>query len=219
MNKFSDIINLSKFGISCQGVLVNSEILKRAEKFTNEILGNNSSGHDFGHCLRVQNIAMDIASQYNCDKNLVALSALLHDIDDEKIFGDNGHKHLIEFCKLNHIDLICKDKMIAIIDFLSLDKKDNSVSIETKIVQDADNLDALGAIGLARMFAFGGANGKVLYDASNNDSFSHFYQRLIKLPELMNTTYAKEEAVKRLNFMRKFIEQFKSEIHQGDYNG
>ena len=68
------------------------------------------------------------------------------------------------------------------------------------------------------MFAFGGANGKVMYDGSKNDSFSHFYQRLIKLPELMNTTYAKEEAEKRLKFMQEFIEQFNSEIRQGDYN-
>ena len=195
------------------------EIIKKAEKFTKEILGNNSSGHDFDHCLRVQNVSLDIASQYNCDRNLVALSALLHDIDDEKIFGNNGHEHLIDFCTLNNVDSACRDKIIAIIDFLSLDKKDSSVSIETKIVQDADNLDALGAIGLARMFAFGGATGKVLYNASNNDSFSHVYQRLIKLPELMNTAYAKEEADKRLKFMRIFIEQFKSEIHQGDYNG
>ena len=161
---------------------------------------------------------MDIASDHACDKNLVILSALLHDIDDEKIFGNNGHKNLIEFCNSNNIDLSCREKVIAIIDFLSLDKKDDSVSIETQIVQDADNLDALGAIGLARMFAFGGANGKVMYDGSKNDSFSHFYQRLIKLPELMNTTYAKEEAEKRLKFMQEFIEQFNSEIRQGDYN-
>ena len=212
-------MNLSKFDTKGQEFFVNLEILKNAEKFASEILGSNASGHDCGHCLRVKNIAMDIVSHYACDGNLVALSALLHDIDDEKIFGANRHEHLIEFCKLNHIDLICKDKMIAIIDFLSLDKKDDSVSIETKIVQDADNLDALGAIGLARMFAFGGANGKVLYDASNKDSFSHFYQRLIKLPKLMNTIYAKEEAEKRLNFMSKFVEQFKLEIHQGDCNG
>lgn len=198
---------------------MNLKIINKAEKFARELLGNDSSGHDFWHCLRVKNIAMNISSQYDCDKDLITLAAILHDVDDYKIFGSNGHSHLIEFCDANGIDSTCRDKIVAIIDFLSLDIQDDSVSIETKIIQDADNLDALGAIGLARMFAFGGANGKVMYDASHNDSFSHFYLRLIKLPELMNTTYAKKEAERRINFMRKFIEEFKSETYQGDCNG
>lgn len=193
--------------------------IKKAESFTKSLLRHDASGHDYGHCIRVKNLALKIAENYDCDKNLIILATILHDVDDEKIFGDIGHKHLVEFCSSNNITTDILDKLIAIIDFLSLDKKDDTVSIETQIVQDADNLDALGAIGLARMFAFGGANGKVLYDASNNDSFSHFYQRLIKLPELMNTTYAKEEANKRLKFMSIFIEQFNSEIYQGDRNG
>lgn len=194
-------------------------IIKKAENYIKTILGAEASGHDFLHFSRVKSLALKIADDYNCDRNLIEVASILHDADDEKIFGNKGHKHLNEFCRLNNIDSDFKNKIIAIIDFLSLDKKDDSVSIETKIVQDADNLDALGAVGIARMFAFGGANGQVMYDGSSDDSFSHIYQRLFKLPELINTDYAKEEAEKRLKFMQEFIEQFKSEIHQGDYNG
>lgn len=197
---------------------MNSAILEAAEKYVKTLLFNDSSGHDFGHCLRVRNIATDIASQYDCDKKLVALAALLHDIDDEKLFGDNGHKHLHEFCDCNHVNLDYRNQIITIIDFIALDTYDDSASIETKIVQDADNLDALGAVGISRMFAFGGANGKVLYDGSNNDSFSHYYQRIIKLPDLMNTPYAKREAEKRIKFMQEFMTEFKKEIHKGEHN-
>lgn len=193
--------------------------IKKAESYVQSLLCHDASGHDYGHCIRVKNLALKIAESYDCDKNLVALASVLHDVDDEKVFGHIGHKHLVEFCRQNNLDAEYQNKITSIIDFLSLDLKDDTVSIETHIVQDADNLDALGAVGIARMFAFGGANGKVMYDGSKNDSFSHFYQRLIKLPELMNTTYAKEEAEKRLKFMQEFIEQFKSEIQQGANNG
>lgn len=194
-------------------------LIIKAEEYLYKILNDENSGHDYWHCLRAMNMAMDLASRYDCDNNLIALSALLHDIDDKKIFGGNDHKHLIEFCNANGIDVGYRKKIISIIDFLDLDKQDETVSIETKIVQDADNLDALGAVGLARMFAFGGANGKVMFNGTNDDAFSHYYKRLIKLPELMNTIYAKNEADKRLKFMQEFIEQFKSELQQGDNNG
>lgn len=190
-------------------------IIIKAKECAYKMLYNENSGHDYYHCIRVKNIAIKIASKYDCDKNLIAISALLHDIDDEKIFGNNGHKHLIEFFNANDIDDNFRLKITAIIDFLSLDEKNDAVSIETKIVQDADNLDSLGAIGLARMFAFGGANGKVVYNGSNSDSFSHYYQRLVNLPNLMNTHYAKEETNERIKFMREFIKRFKLEINQG----
>lgn len=187
-------------------------IFKVADKYVKKILGNDSSGHDISHCRRVQKNALLISEKYNCDRDLISLTALLHDIDDEKIFSCTGHSHLIEFCSYNNLPEDFLNKMIAIIDFLSLDKKDDNISIETKIVQDADNLDALGAIGIARMFAFCGANGVVIYNGTDRDSLSHYYQRLKKLPALMNTPYARAEAGRRLQYMNDFIEQLKKEI-------
>ncbi len=198
---------------------MNIDVLVKAEKYVKDILGNDSSGHDTFHCLRVKNIALKIASHYDCDTNLIAIAALLHDVDDEKIFRENELKHLNEFCCLNKIDIVVRDKISAIINFLSNDKKDDSISIEAKIVQDADNLDALGAIGVARMFAFGGAKGTVLYNGSNNDAYAHYYQRIIKLPTLMNTRYARKEANKRLKYMQKFFSTFNKELNEGVYNG
>lgn len=191
---------------------MNQRIILMAEKYVEKILGADASGHDFLHCKRVQLIATKLSLNYECDKNLVSLSAILHDVDEEKVFGYTNHQHLYEFFKLYGVTEDYQCKITKIIDFLSFDKKDNSKSIETKIVQDADNLDALGAIGIARMFAFGGANGKVLFDGTSADSFSHFYLRLENLSSLMNTPYAKNEAKKRLRYMKDFMSQLKKEI-------
>lgn len=185
--------------------------IKKAESYVQSLLCHDASGHDYGHCIRVKNLALKIAESYDCDKNLVALASVLHDVDDEKVFGHVGHKHLVEFCRKNNLDAEYQNIIISIIDFLSLDLKDDTVSIETHIVQHADNLDALGAVGIARMFAFGGANGKVVYDGTSTDSFSHYYQRLEKLPNLMNTPFAKDVAKKRIKFMQNFMAQFKKE--------
>lgn len=193
-------------------------LIADAEKYVKKVLGNDSSGHDYWHCIRVKRLANSISSLYDCNKDLVELASILHDVDDYKIFGNNSHQHLIEFCRLNGVSDMLLDDLIQIIEFLSLDKIDATVSIESKIVQDADNLDGLGAIGIARMFAFGGANKKNVYNGTEDDSFSHYYLRLINLPKMMNTDFARKEAEKRMEVMNYYFERFKMEINQGGKN-
>ena len=196
---------------------LSSDITHITIDYVRQILMNDSSGHDYGHCLRVAALAEKIAQNYNCNTELIQLASLLHDVDDKKIFGDNDNANIRSFFAKNFIPEEMQIQIQDIINFISLDKQDDTVSIETKIVQDADNLDALGAIGLARMFAFGGAKGVVVYspEECENDSFSHYHNRLIRLPECMNTKEGLTEANLRIQFMEHFINQFLKEVHGG----
>lgn len=188
---------------------------KTIQGVVKEKLGKESSGHDYLHAMRVVNNAISIASDYDVDLDVVKTAALIHDLIDHKL--ESKYKlSLIEIEALleksdfteNQIKMI-KD----IIENVSFSKGNIPSSLEGKIVQDADRLDALGAIGIARTFAYGGKNNRLLYgDEKREDSLSHFYDKLFKLDNLMNTKKAKEIALERIQFMREFEQRMLNEI-------
>lgn len=191
------------------------DIIKEAISFEKCVLRDDSSGHDYEHPLRVERIAFHLSEHYECNRLVVRLAALLHDVDDIKLFPNNTtNANLLIFFQANGFDVEEQQKIINIINFLTLDIKDDSAPIEAKIVQDADNLDALGAIGIARLFAFGGWKGIVpisCIDKHVASSEKHYYERLKKLPLIMNTKEAYEEALKRIQYMDEFMEKLRKE--------
>ncbi len=139
------------------------------------------------------------------------MAALLHDLDDYKVIDTPSFK--AENFLEKHTSAEVKEQVMAIIDNMSFSAYQEGKTVETlegKIVQDADRLDALGAIGIARTFAYSGKKGRLLYDDSCDDdtAIAHFYQKLFKLAELMNLEEARVIANQRIEFMKKFLEEF-----------
>lgn len=199
--------------------------------FVKEIFSKDSSGHDYYHILRVYKLATKIAKQENADLNIVRLAALLHDVDDIKLFPETHatKQNAVDFMKANRIDAETIKRVCKIIDEVSFAGTDSVIpdSIEGKCVQDADRLDAIGAIGIARTFAYGGSRGRKIYNPEigpklqmnrteyqkNQDSTSinHFYEKLLLLKDMMNTKTGKEIAEHRHDVMENFLEEFKQE--------
>lgn len=189
---------------------MNEKIIENAIKYIEELFQDNTDGHDANHSLRVYNNAMNIAAEYsNCDITIVALAALLHDVDDHKLFHTQNNKNARYFLssqdiEQERIDIICN--LINLVSF-SMNRGNTPASIEGKIVQDADRLDAIGAIGIARTFAYGGKSGRTL-DAS----VQHFHDKLLLLKNEMNTKEAKKIAVTRHSFMEMFLNELEREL-------
>ena len=195
---------------------MNSNIINNAIAYVKCFFANESTGHDYYHTMRVFNNATNIAVKEGADLEIVQLASLLHDVDDHKISPktsqnlDNARNFMMKngLCQ-EKIDFICE-----IISEISFSKNGNKSpkTLEGKCVQDADRLDAIGAIGIARAFAFGGSRGRYLYNPddkeSNDSTIDHFYDKLLKLKELMNTETAKIMAENRDLFMREYIDQF-----------
>ena len=193
----------------------NNTIVENALAYVKEFFSNDFSGNDYHHTIRVFNTATKLAREENADIEIVQLSALLHDVDDKKISPgtalnkDNAKGFLAKNGVDNEkITLICE-----IIDEISFSKNGlrSPRTIEGKCVQDADRLDAIGAIGIARAFAFGGSHERPIHDPENvensNSSVAHFYDKLFKLKDSMNTDAAKQIALERDEFMRDYIKE------------
>ena len=198
------------------------------KRFIKDIFSGDSSGHDYYHTIRVYKLATKIAKQENADVKTVQLAALLHDVDDIKLFPDNYaiKKNAVDFMTINKIDGKRIETVCQIIDEVSFAGTDSVVpdTIEGKCVQDADRLDAIGAIGIARTFAYGGSRGRKIYDPeikskmgmnkeeyrNNQDSTSinHFYEKLLLLKDMMNTTEGKKLAEHRQVVMQEFLNEF-----------
>ncbi len=167
------------------------------------------------------------------DAFVCELAALLHDIADEKFneSKETGLAKVTDWLKMNDVDEIISIQVMEIISTLSFSggKKRPMTSLEGKVVQDADRLDALGAIGMARTFAYSGWKGQLIFDPEiqpreqftstqyrneKSTAINHFHEKLFKLKELMNTNIAKEIARERHRFMELFLEQFHSEWNQ-----
>lgn len=211
-------------------------IINETIKYIKGIFEHDYSGHDFFHSLRVYKTAVEIAKYENANIYLVSLAALLHDVDDIKLSPKTHNKkdNAVAFMKKMNISQKDISTICEIIDSVSFKGFDTikPSSIEAKCVQDADRLDALGAIGIARAFAYGGNHNRPIYDPDikpieeigkeeyqNNTSttINHFYEKLFKLKELMNTEYGTKIAVQREDFMRMFIKEFMLEWN-GDNN-
>lgn len=207
------------------------QLIEQTEKFVRHELGGDATGHDWYHIERVRRNALKICREENAGNSfIIEMAALLHDIPDEKLneTTEKGVEKLESF--LATLDLSDEEKIhIKNIIFTISFKGGVNSELETdeaKIVQDADRLDAIGAIGIARAFAFGGKKGQPLYDPDlavretmtiheyrkgKSSSVNHFYEKLLKLKEKMNTNTASRMAEERHHWMEQFLEQFYSE--------
>jgi len=206
--------------------MISDSVLKAAEMFA-EKNSHPDGAHDFSHIDRVRKMAVHIAKEEGADIPLVELAALLHDVDDHKFL--KGEKKVLPWLKKNNISPSDTQHILTIIDELSFrgaKVQSKMSSLEGKVVQDADRLDALGAIGIARALSYGGFKGIPLHDPSfsptlhnsfaeykkqEGTTINHFYEKLFFLKDLMNTNTAKKLAEHRHAFMEKFIKEFLDE--------
>lgn len=204
-----------------------NNIIEEAIEYVKIFFENDFSGHDFYHTLRVYNLAKNIASNEKCDIELVCLAALLHDVDDYKLVGikDEIFINSKTFLRSHNYPIDRIDKICHIISQVSF-KGSNTVkpdNIEGMIVQDADRLDAIGAIGIGRTFAYHGNHKMPMHipeikykeNMTENEYYNnvgttinHFYEKLLKLKDLMNTETAKQMACHRHKFMEEFLNEF-----------
>lgn len=186
------------------------EIIKRAIDYLENIFTGNSDGHGADHSLRVYNNALNIRKAYECNELYVDLGALLHDVDDHKLFNNKNNENARKFLIENDFDSEATEDIIEIINSVSFTKNKctKPKTIEASIVQDADRLDAIGAIGVARTFMYSGKNGRDI-----EDSLKHFDEKLLLLKDMMNTDEAKRLAEKRDSFMKEFLSEINDELN------
>ena len=209
-----------------------NKLIDKTILFVKATLAQAEGGHDWFHIERVYKNALLIAESEKCDMEILQLGALLHDIADSKFHnGDEsiGPKTARAFLESEKVEPTIIDHVIAIIENISF--KGGKVerqfsSIELDIVQDADRLDAIGAIGIARTFNYGGFKNRALYNPEiapnltmtkeeykNNEAptINHFYEKLLLLKDKMNTQTGKQIAQDRHRYMEDFLEQFYAE--------
>ena len=177
--------------------------------YIQDLFRGNSGGHDAAHSLRVYRNALLIAEgEPGCDMEIVALAALLHDADDHKLFRTENNANARSFLNAQKvapekIERICE--AINAVSF-SQNRGRRPETLEGRIVQDADRLDALGAIGVARTFAYGGEHGRSL-----DESVEHFHEKLLLLKDELNTETARRLAEPRHAFLEQFLEEYERE--------
>ncbi len=206
------------------------KLINETIKYVKEFFANDFSGHDFWHTLRVYNLAKYIGKSEESDIEIVCLAALLHDVDDYKLVGKENEplKNAKSFLRKQNYSLDKIEKICHIISQVSFKGSDTVIpdTIEGKIVQDADRLDAIGAIGIARTFAYGGSHKIPMHipelKYNNNMSsdeyyenigttINHFYEKLLRLKDMMNTSTAKAMAEHRHRYMQLFLKEFYNE--------
>ena len=207
---------------------MDDSVFDRAQDFAARLFEGDSGGHDIYHTVRVHAIARTICEAEGGDEDVVRLSALLHDVDDPKLFGGGSLRNARRFMESEGIPPDVQEKVFAIISSISFKGTGRSVpeSLEGRIVQDADRLDAIGAIGVARAFAYGGSKGRAMhvpgaesrefrseaeYRSSDGTTINHFHEKLLKLKGLMNTESARRMAEARHRYMEGFLEEFMAE--------
>lgn len=213
--------------------MIEEHLIEATKTFVKNTLENAEGGHDWFHTLRVYNNALLISKHEDVEPLVVELGALLHDIADSKFHaGDEtiGPKLAREFLFKHNVDSMVIEHVVNIIKNISfknsLDKNLSFTSKELEVIQDADRLDAIGAIGIARCFNYGGFKNRPLYDptvapnlsmtkeeykTSNSPTINHFYEKLLLLKDKMNTKTGKQIAEKRHSFMEAYLKQFYSE--------
>lgn len=209
-----------------------ADIIKTTVDFVKKELEGAEAGHDWYHIERVWKLAEHIGEKENANTQVVALAALLHDIADPKFH--NGNETLAleiseRFLTENNVEADVIQQVLYVIQNISFKNRGEAPkqpSLELQIVQDADRLDAIGAIGIARTFNFGGFKNNLMYDPeiqpklnmdkeeykkSNGTTINHFYEKLLLLKDLMNTETGKKLAEERHQYMLGFLDQFYKE--------
>lgn len=208
------------------------DLITRTELFVRETLKNSESGHNWFHIERVWKNAKHIGQAENVNMLIVELAALLHDIADSKFYnGDEtiGPRMARDFLQEQEVHDSIIDHVIKIMENMSFRSgydQPSFVSTELQVVQDADRLDAIGAIGIARAFHFGGYKNREIYDPTitpdlnmtkeaykknTAPTINHFYEKLLLLKDKMNTPTGKKMAQERHIFMEKYLQQFYAE--------
>jgi len=212
--------------------MTQEDLINKTIAFVKETLNNAEGGHDWFHIQRVYHNTLLIAKSEPVDMLVVSLAALLHDIADSKFHDGNesiGPKVAQDF--LQTLD-VCKNtikhvvQIIKNISFKGGHEKQTFKSLELDVVQDADRLDAIGAIGIARCFSYGGFKNRAIYNpdikpdlkmtkaqykASTAPSINHFYEKLLLLKDKMNTNTGRKIAQARHDFMLQYLDQFYGE--------
>jgi uncharacterized protein len=210
-----------------------AKVIKKTEEYVHTTLEKEGSGHDWFHIQRVRNNALAIGRPEGADLYIVNLAALLHDIADWKSHEEGSMPTAIKFLEKLGVDQQIISQVGYIIDHVSfkgIDVEGELVTLEAKVVQDADRLDALGAIGIARCFTYGGSKGILIHDPlqqphrfdtqsyteaakqGKGTSINHFYEKLLLLKDLMKTESGRSMAQRRHEFMELFLQQFYIEL-------
>lgn len=187
-----------------------SNIVEDAIKYIKQLFDENSDGHDANHSIRVYNTAVRLAEHYpDADRLVIELAAILHDVDDYKLFNTENNANAREFLISKNVSSERIDQICDVINSVSFSKNKDSRpdSIEGCIVQDADRLDAMGAVGVARTFAYGGRHGR-----SIEESREHFYDKLLRLKDMINTPEAEKIAEERHKVLEEYIKELEMEL-------
>lgn len=186
-----------------------SDITEKALRYIRALFDGNAGGHDYGHTVRVLKNALQIAeTEPGADREIITLAALLHDADDHKLFQTENNANARSFLAENGIPEDRIERIVSVINCVSFSRNRGRTpdTVEGKIVQDADRLDAMGAIGIARTFAYGGEHGRPI-----EESVQHFYDKLLHLKDMMNTEAGRRLAAERHTVLEKFLAEYKKE--------
>lgn len=206
----------------------NQEIIQKTELFILSEFSLEGRGHDWFHIDRVRKMALKIGLLEGCDLFLIEMAALLHDLDDWKLTGSDSHypSGAGRWLDQMGLDEEASSHILRIIEdvsYMGAGTETPARSVEAAVVQDADRLDAIGALGIARTFAYGGHKNRLIYDpsvppvmhldfqtykASTAPTINHFYEKLLLLKDRMNTETARIIAAERHQFMQDYLTQF-----------
>lgn len=212
------------------------EQLEEIEAYTIKILSGDKTGHDMDHIYRVVRLTEQLALVESCSLFIVKAGAFLHDVIDDKLIKDEkeAYQNVVSFLKKIEVDDSKIKQILHVIANSSFSKqvlqdKDSRLSIEAKIVQDADRLDAMGAIGVVRAAYYGGSKGHKIHEPERrvqqletkeayrkgSTVINHFYEKLLKLQDGLHTDQAKKIGKKRHDFLLLFLEEFLEEWNEG----
>lgn len=186
------------------------EILNAVSRFSRAAMAQNDPAHDSAHVERVVRLTQNLSARCGADAYRAQLLAWLHDLNDDKLASDLGTASIEGFLKKIGVEKSDIDFVLQGIPYISYRKYPKltpDIPLEIRLVQDADRLDAMGAIGIARTFAYGGARGRSL-----EESLAHFDEKLLRLYDLLSTDAARELAAQRRDLLRQFYDQFKEEM-------
>lgn len=210
-----------------------NEIISMTVEFVRNVFDQEGSGHDWFHIARVKNLALKIYKKEGGERFKIEMAALLHDLDDWKLNGNNQTSRTEEWLtKLGvspelYLDIL---QIIRDVSYKGAGVPDHVKSLEAAVVQDADRLDAMGAIGIARTFAYGGYKKRLIYHpdvhpeihadaeaykANNSPTINHFYEKLLLLKDRMNTPAGRNMAERRHKFMVRYLDEFFLEWNEG----